>query len=190
MTHPIANQGLRELTQHFRQAGRIESIYLRPARLVPVTSVSEARAEPGRGLIGDRSSVTERSGETAHKREVTLIQAEHLPIIGAWMGLTDLDGSRLRRNLVVSGLNLLSMRSLWKDVTLQWCIGHEVILQVTGSCDPCSRMETVLGFAGYQALRGHGGVTARVVAGGLIRVGDAVRFRVLTDENSISESTG
>jgi MOSC domain-containing protein YiiM len=117
------------------------------------------------------------TGEAAQKREVTLFQAEHLRAVGAWMGLAELDASRLRRNLVVSGINLISMRSLWKAVILEWCVGDEAVFQITGSCDPCSRMETELGFAGYNAMRGHGGVTARVVAGGSIRVGDAVRVK-------------
>ncbi len=169
---------LRELTQRFHLAGRVEAIYLRPARLAPVVSVSEARAEPGQGLIGDRRSSSVHTGDLAQKREVTLFQSEHLPTLAAWLGLPTLDASRLRRNLVVSGLNLVSMRSIFADVARQWRIGAEVVLEVTGNCDPCSRMETELGEGGYNAMRGHGGVTARILTGGAIRVADPIRLHV------------
>ena len=43
-------QSLRDLTHQFRGAGRVEAIFLRPARLAPVVSVAAAQAEPGRGL--------------------------------------------------------------------------------------------------------------------------------------------
>ncbi len=166
----------RELTQRFRQAGRIEAIFLRPARLVPVLPVTEAQLEPGRGLIGDRRSAALRSGDRAQKREVTLLQAEHLPAIAAWCGIAQLDPARLRRNLVVSGINLVAMRSLFADAPLRWQIGEQVVLEITGPCDPCSRMEAELGPGAYNALRGHGGMTARVWAGGSIRVSDPVRL--------------
>ncbi|MEP6823991.1 MAG: MOSC domain-containing protein, partial [Ramlibacter sp.] len=118
----------------------MDAIFLRPARLAPVVSVPEVAAEPGRGLVGDRRSLTLRTGDLAQKREVTLFQAEHLPVIAAWLGLPSLHPARLRRNLVVSGINLLSLRSLFRDVRLEWHFGEHVVLEVTGTCEPCSRM--------------------------------------------------
>jgi MOSC domain-containing protein YiiM len=162
---------LRDLVRRFPRAGRLEAIYLRPARDVSAIRVASAIAIEGRGLDGDRSATGARNG---HKRQVTLFQHEHVPLIAAWMGRDDASAALFRRNLVVSGVNLLSARELFDNVPVRIRIGREVVLAVTGSCDPCSKMEAALGEGGYNAMRGHGGLTARIEAGGTIAAGDQV----------------
>lgn len=166
--------GLRDLALRFPRAGRIEAIVLRPKRGVPAWSVPQAIALAGAGLAGDRSAVREVVRPSG-KRQVTLMQAEHLAVIAGIIGRDAIDPAQLRRNLVVSGLNLLAAKSLFKDTPVALRIGADIVLEITGPCEPCSRMEAVLGEGGYNAMRGHGGVTARVIAGGELRVGDAVR---------------
>ncbi len=166
---------LRELTGRHATTGRIDAIVVRPQRDAAALTVAETAAVPGRGLEGDRRALRPASGSAAStKRELTLIQAEHLALIARWVGRDAIDPRLLRRNLVVSGLNLLAMRSPFADRPLVWRIGETVRIEVTGPCDPCSKMELALGTGGYNALRGHGGMTARLLQGGTIRVGDAV----------------
>lgn len=166
---------LRSLTARFPRSGRLQAIVLRPARGVPAVQVDQAEALAQRGLQGDRSAErAPRPGAAGGKRQVTLMQAEHLPLIAAWTGHAQVQATTLRRNLVVSGLNLLAARSLFPDQPLVLRIGPQVLLQLTGPCDPCSKMEAELGPGAYNAMRGHGGLTARVLAGGRIQLGDEV----------------
>ena len=145
--------------------GRVEWIGRRPARRQPLESLPEADLLTDAHLVGDHARP--RPGG---KRQITLLQHEYLPAVAAMLGqTTPLDPARLRRNLVVSGLNLLAL----KYRRLQ--LGPEIILYVTGECHPCSRMEEELGPGGYNAMRGHGGLTARIERGGRLRVGHEVR---------------
>ena len=99
--------------------------------------MTSARAVAGRGLDGDRAAAGHSRLAGGSKRQVTLFQAEHLPLLAAWLG---------------AGVGL----------------------ELSGPCEPCSKMEFELGAGACNALRGHGGVTARVVTGGELRVGDRV----------------
>jgi MOSC domain-containing protein YiiM len=146
----------------FPRRGRLEWIGIRPRRRGQIQVVAEAIAQTGAGLAGDHY----RSGIRG-SRQVTLIQAEHLPVIASLCGRQDLDPGLLRRNLVVAGINVLALKGM------RFLIGA-VALEGTGACHPCSRMEEVLGPGGYNAMRGHGGLTARVLDGGRLHLGDAV----------------
>lgn len=149
---------LGRLTARHAHPGRLEWIGIRPSRRAPIR-VLDAVEIALEGLVGDRRN-------TPGKRAVTLIQHEHLPAISALAG-RPASWDALRRNLVVSGINLLALRkSTFRLGT--------AVLRGTGICAPCSRMEDALGPGGYNAVRGHGGITAEVVRPGRAVIGDAV----------------
>ena len=169
-------RSLQQLTSQFPQHGRLDAIFLRPQRREPCIQVSETVAEADVGLKGDHKQ--------GGKRQVSLIQAEHLGLIAAFLGRTAIDPILLRRNLVISGINLISLKPLFPELILQVRIG-EALIEVSGDCEPCSRMEELLGTGGYNAMRGHGGMVARIVESGRIRVGDAVSAIVATRQTTL-----
>lgn len=97
-----------------------------------------------------------------------MIQQEHLAAIGSYLGQGPIAPEVLRRNLVVSGINLSALKG--REVQV-----GEAILRFTVICAPCSRMEEALGKGGYSAVRGLGGWCAEVVRPGRVRAGDAVQ---------------
>ena len=166
------NSSIRALTSQFAQAGKLDAIYLRPARGVACNQPSAAVAIAGLGLQGDRASLVQSRNPLGSNRQVTLIQAEHIVVLEKLLN-KPINAALLRRNLVVSGINLLAAKSLFKDEPMHLIIG-DIELEITGPCKPCSKMESVLGKGAYNAMRGHGGVTARIITAGELKISDVV----------------
>ena len=153
---------VKKYTQNYYKNGIIEWIGLREIDNECVKVVKTAELLVDHGLVGDKAG--KRKGS---RRQVTLIQAEHLNTIAAFLGKETIEPEDLRRNIVVSGFNL----SVLKGSSIKIC---DAILTITGNCAPCHKMEEKLGYGGYNAMRNLGGVTAIIEKGGLISVGDEV----------------
>ncbi len=157
-------KGLKQFFDSDPAIGRIERIGTRPVKRGDVVEVQTWDLDGGQDHARHRET-----------RAVTLIQAEHIPIIQSLIH-TDFDPLSLRRNLIVSGINLASLR--WST----FAVG-EVVLRGTVPCDPCSRMHDLLGPGGYAAMFEMGGLCAAIVQSGTICVGDAVRRLHFTESS-------
>ena len=149
---------LAELLEVFPYSGELMWIGLRPGKGEPMLKVDEVLVDTQSGLIGDRYQ------GNSGRRQVTLLQYEHLAVLESMLGKV-IPPEVLRRNLLIKGVNLLALKNC------QFKMGTAVF-QMTGLCHPCSKMETKLGPGGYNAMRGHGGINAQVLQGGKISVGD------------------
>jgi MOSC domain-containing protein YiiM len=157
---------IRDLLKPPHVTGRVEAIVVRGDPRRPARRIDATQALAGIGLADDR--LGQRGEADLSTRQVTLIQHEHLAVIAALAGVPAVDAVALRRNLVVSGINLVALKNARVHV-------GEALLEIVGPCHPCSRMETEVGPGAYAAMRGHGGMTARIIEGGRIEVGAAVR---------------
>ena len=161
----MTNSVGRLLSKHLEglQPGRLDWIGLRPQRKVDMHVVDQVEAIAGMGLNGDRRC----QGTAGSGRQVTLINREHIDLVTKLLGRGFIDPSILRRNLVVSNINMIALRHQ------RFRIG-EVEFEAAAHCHPCLRMEQALGKGAVAAMLGHGGVCAKIIQSGVIRVGDEV----------------
>jgi len=156
--------------------GKLEWIGLRTERRGEIKVVESAQALVSLGLEGDHRCLK----TPGSARQVTIISREYIHQIEQQLGMDFIDPVLLRRNLVISGMNM----NLLRFQRLQ--IG-DVILETSALCDPCSRMDENLGKGAASAMFGYGGLCAKIIQGGHISVGDAV-VRLLPIKSSTPNS--
>ncbi|MBD8496562.1 MOSC domain-containing protein [Pseudomonas syringae] len=161
---------LQQLIADVPQQGQVRWIGVRPQSRSAMIELEAVEARREAGLTGDHARPGPRNA-----RQVTLIQWEHLAVISSLLGRPadrPVLAQDLRRNLVISGINLFSLKNR------RFRIG-QAILETTGWCQPCARLEQNLGLGTFQAVRGHGGITARVIQSGIIRLCDTLQVEPL-----------
>src|SRR5512135_793879 len=134
---------------------KVVALHVCPAHRAPMKPVAAAQAVADFGLEGDRHA------KAGSRRQVLLIEKETLDALALAPGI-------VRENITTQGANLMSL-----EPGRRLRLGRDVVLEITGTCSPCHRLDEVRDGLS-QAMAEQRGVNARVVAGGSIQLGDAV----------------
>lgn len=141
----------------------IQSIIIRPERRATPIRISEAQIN-AKGIEGDHYAKAEGT------RQVTIIAADQLAEMSAVIGFHGDAHLACRRNILIDTLPEEDLKG--KRIAL----GNDVILEITGYCTPCSRMEENFGKGAIDAFSQRAGWVARVISEGSILTGDFIKF--------------
>ena len=150
-------------------SAQIEAIHLADAAVGPPRAVPQATAIPGRGLVGDRY---ERGlgtfSDWPKDHELTLVEAEVIEALAREHDVNFAPGET-RRNLTTRDVRLNDL------VGRRFRIGPDVECIGTRRCEPCDHLERVTARPNLcRVMAGRGGLRARILTAGTIRVGDPI----------------
>lgn len=150
--------------------GSVVSIQIAENAKGDMKSMAEVRAIEGRGLEGDRycNQIGSYSHHPGPDREVTLVEIEAIEALQRDYD-TELDSKDSRRNITTRGVPLNHL------VGRAFTIG-EVRLEGLRLCEPCANLARMTAKDVLHGLVHRGGLRARIVKGGAIRVGDAIEW--------------
>jgi MOSC domain-containing protein YiiM len=147
--------------------GVVEGIYVTPRGSAAMERVEEVRTVEGCGIEGDRycagTGFWSRFGDVC---EVTLIEGEDLDFIENELGIGVKNGEH-RRNIITRGIRLGDLRRKMFRV-------GEAVLEYDRPRPPCRHVQDLSEPGMTRALKGRGGICARVARAGNIRVNDAI----------------
>jgi len=151
---------------------KVLAIYVSPKRLAPMEARDSVRAVAGTGIEGDHRF--DPTGEIAKKkgpgREITLIEIEAVEAVFRDYKI-QLGADQTRRNVITRGIALNHF------IGKEFRVG-DLRLQGVELCEPCARLESMTQKGVKEALIHRGGIRARILEGGTLRVGDAIGYQV------------
>jgi MOSC domain-containing protein YiiM len=133
----------------------------------PLIAVHEIECVAGHGIRGDRFF----DYADDYKGQITFFSREIFDLMSENFGLTAKSPGVLRRNLIVSGVDLKELIGV--DFELQG-----VQFRGTGHCAPCHWMNDAFAPGAEEFLAGRGGLRARILSDGRIARGGA-RLEIL-----------
>lgn len=141
-------------------------IAIKPAKRAAMVEKVKILVTVESGLEGDRCG-------TKYRRQVTVLSLDQWKLACVEAGApNNLSWTSRRANICVSGV---SFKASDKGKHLQ--LGSDLVLEITGETEPCSRMDEVHpGLKDALTSDWRGGVTCRVIKGGTIYVCAAGRF--------------
>ncbi|MBR1123167.1 MOSC domain-containing protein [Bradyrhizobium lablabi] len=152
-------------------SGVIRHLHITPRAFLPMRSMPELNLVAGKGIEGDRYMIGREEGYYSSKpeegRQVTLFEIETLIALKRDAGI-DLGPEEHRRNVTTEGAPLTHL------VGKQFWLG-QVLLEATRLSIPCRHIEEVTGKSIFDPLINRSGLNCKILKGGTIRVGDAVR---------------
>jgi MOSC domain-containing protein YiiM len=112
-------------------------------------------------LIADLGIDGDKHASAASKRQVLLADKEALDAVGLLPGT-------IKENVTLEGVDVMRL-----PAGTRMRLGRSAVLEITGICEPCFRMDEIR--EGLKAeLEGRRGMVSRVVRGGTITVGDPI----------------
>jgi MOSC domain-containing protein YiiM len=125
----------------------------------PSLPVSEVECLAGKGLMGDRFF----DYKDDYKGQVTFFAWETYAALCEQFGVTDKDPGVFRRNVITRGADLNAL--IGKEFEIQG-----LRFQGTQESSPCEWMDSAFAPGAMKAMQGHGGLRARILTDGVLRV--------------------
>ena len=146
--------------------GRLLGIARKPRPKAAVETIDHAAVGLATGIAGDFRGAIKPGGRG--RRQVTAMMLSDWRAAMADLGEPPVLWSDRRVNLLVDGIDLPREEGTLLRV-------GSALFEITGECDPCSRMETVTpGLRAALTPGWRGGRLLRVIAAGEVAIGDPV----------------
>ena len=132
-----------------------------PSGREPMVERDSVECESGRGLVGDRYHAREKG----HGRQITFFDlAVHRDLCQRFNRNPEGGTEVYRRNGIIEGVDLNGL------IGKRFRIG-EVVFEGVEECRPCYWMDEAFGPGAEEAMKGRGGLRARILEGGVLRTG-------------------